>query len=100
MNATVAPSAAPAYAVKVWSDDRNVYAEVPSLNQPCVMAFAISESGLSRILTVLGAAHRSEAAGEPYLRPAVVAAALMKDGITQKHLDAAAAALRELGVIK
>jgi hypothetical protein len=100
MTATVAPSAAPSHAVKVWSDDLNIYAEVPSLNQPCVMAFPICEAGLSRVLTVLGAQRLKEGSGEPYLRPPVIAAKLMKDGITQKDLDAAAQVLRDMGIIK
>lgn len=100
MTATVAPSAAPDYAVKVWMDDSNIYAELPSLNQPCVMAFPISEGGLSKCLATLGAKRIAECAGQQYLRPPMIAKKLMADGITQRELDAAAVVLRELGIIK
>jgi len=100
MTATFAPSAAPPWAIRVWADDRSVYAEVPSINGPCVVAYARSEGGLSQALTTLGAMHTAEGHGDPYLRPAAVAKNLMKDGITQKDLDSARAALKELGILK
>lgn len=94
------PTAAPPYAVKVWTDDRNVYAEVPSINSPCVVAFPISEGGLSKCLQLLGARHTIEGAGLPYIRPVHVAKGLLKEGLTQKDLDLAAAALRQSGILK
>jgi len=100
MSAEVLPSAAPPYAIKVWADAVNVYAEVPSLNQPCVLAFRLSTGGLSQILDLLGAKHRQEGAGEPYLRPAYVAKTLMREGLTQRDLDKAREALKNLGIIK
>jgi len=100
MSAKVLPTAAPSYAVKVWADDINVYAEVPSLNSPCVIAFRLSEGGLAQALALLGAKHTAEGGGQPYLRPAVIAKRLIKDGITQPDLDAARAALIEMGIIK
>src|SRR5216684_8886272 len=100
MTAEILPTAAPSYAVKVWADHINVYAEVPSLNQPCVLAFPLSEGGLSKILALLGARLRDEAGGQPYLRPAVIAKKLIADGITQRELDSARTALIELGIIK
>jgi hypothetical protein len=100
LNASILPSAAPPYAIRVWADHRNVYAEVPSLNQPCVIAFPLSEGGLSKVLALLGAKLRDEGGGEPYLRPAVVAKKLLADGITPKDLADARAALLELGLLK
>ena len=35
MTATLAPTAAPAYAVLMWMDDRNIYAELPIAKRPC-----------------------------------------------------------------
>jgi hypothetical protein len=96
----VAYSAAPLWAIRVWADDNNIYAEVPSLNQPCVIAAPFTEGGLSKVLKVLGAQHIKESAGAQYLRPPVIAKKLMADGITQPDLDAARMALRELGIIK
>jgi hypothetical protein len=98
--AEILPSAAPAWAVKCWSDDVNVYAELPSINGPCVVAYPRSEGGMSRCLSTLGAYHTAEGSGQPYLRPAVIAKKLMADGITQNDLDAAHAALLECGILK
>jgi hypothetical protein len=100
MNAIALSSAAPPHAVKVWCDDHSVFAEVPSIHGPCVVAFPLSEGGLSRCLALLGAKHTADVSGAPYLRPAVIAKALMRDGITQRELDAAREALLELGMIK
>lgn len=95
-----APSAAPPYAVKVWMDDNSIYAEIPSINSPCVISAAITEGGLSRILEVMGAKHRSEAAGVAYERPAYVAKGLQKEGLTQRDLDLARQSLKSLGLLK
>lgn len=100
MTATVLPTAAPPHAIRVWADHMNVYAEVPSLHQPCVLAFPLSSGGLSKVLAILGAKHQEDTAGVPYLRPAVIAKALIADGITQRELDAAREALLELGILK
>jgi hypothetical protein len=100
MSATVLFSAAPAWAIKVWADDISVYAEVPSVNGPCVVAYRKSEGGLSQALATLGAMHSAEGGGQPYLRPATIAKKLIADGITQPDLDAARLALKELGIIK
>lgn len=94
------PSAAPPYAIKVWADDLNIYAELPSINQPCVIAAPISESGLSRILTILGAKHITEGHGESYRRPVYIAKELQKEGLTQHDLDKAREALKLAGLIK
>jgi hypothetical protein len=98
--ANVLPTAAPAYAVKVWADDLNIYAEVPSINQPCVVAFPYSESGLSRALAMLGAKHTVEGAGELYQRPPVLDKKMQKEGLDQRDLDAARACLKSLGILK
>jgi hypothetical protein len=100
MSAEILPTAAPLWAVKVWADDRSVFAEIPSVNGPCVVAYPRSEGGLSNCLRTLGAYHTAEASGQPYLRPAVIAKKLMADGITQADLDAARAALLEAGILK
>lgn len=98
--AEIARTAAPPWAVKVWADDNSIYAEVPSINAPCVISAPITEGGLSKILAVLGAKHQSEAAGIAYERPAYIAKGLQKEGLTQKDLDLARASLKALGVLK
>lgn len=98
--AEVTSTAAPPWAIKVWSDDNSIYAEVPSINSPCVISAPFTEGGLSKVLSVLGAKHRSEAAGIAYERPTYVAKTLQKEGLTQHDLDLARAALKEAGLIK
>lgn len=93
-------TAAPSWAVKVWADDVSIYAEVASINSPCVISAPFTEGGLSRILALLGAKHQSEAAGIAYQRPPYVAKGLQKEGLTQRDLDKAREALKALGVIK
>lgn len=100
MTATVCPTAAPPWAIKCWADDLNVYAEVPSVNGPCVVAYRKSTGGLAQALATLGALHSAEGGGQPYLRPPSIAKRLVKEGITQPDLDAARAALVEIGILK
>jgi len=38
MSASYAHSAAPAYACLMWADERNIYAQLPSINGPYVAA--------------------------------------------------------------
>ena len=68
MNGKVADTAAPPWAVRMWSDNRNVYAELPGVNGPVVMAFAISTGGLSKALNLLSGRHDKEGHGVPYTR--------------------------------
>ena len=98
MTATVCKSAAPPYAVLVWADERNVYAQLPSVNAPYVAAFPFTEGGLSAVLHHLGAMHQ-EHSGEPYLRPAVPSKEMQKLGLTQNDREAARDTLKKLGVI-
>jgi len=100
MTAEVLPTAAPPYAVKVWADDNSIYAEVPSLNAPCVVSFRLSEGGLAQVLKLLGAQHTLEGSGQPYLRPAVISKKLIVDGVTQPDLDTARSILTQLGILK
>jgi hypothetical protein len=98
MTATVAKSAAPAHAVLVWADERNVYAQLPSQNAPYVACFPFTEGGLSAVLKHLGAMH-IEHSGEPYLRPIVPTQEMKKLGLTQNDREAARDVLKKIGVI-
>src|SRR5438309_9069499 len=98
MSTTVAKSAAPAYAVLCWADERNIYAQIPSQNAPYVCAFPRSEGGLSAVLHHLGAMHL-EHSGTPYLRPAVPTPEMRKLGLTQNDREVARDVLKKLGVI-
>jgi len=69
MPATFAPSAAPANALLMWTDGRSVYVELPTKPNlpPCILAFRLSESGLSKALALL--CKHADIAGEPQVIP-------------------------------
>lgn len=95
-------SAAPPYAIRMWADERNVYAELPSINGPYVAEFARSEGGLSQALHALGAMRPTEHAGQPYLRPEhlnMPSKKLAAAGVTKNDLESARDVLKKLGVI-
>lgn len=98
MTANILPSAAPKWAVRIWADERNIYAELPSINQPAVLSFSRSEDGLSRALHLLGAM-QCEYAGEAYVRPPLIPKDLQAKGITPADMAAARSALKKLGII-
>ncbi len=99
MTATVLPSAAPPHAIRIWADERSIYAELPSINGPYVAAFARTEGGLSSALHILGAMHAEHTAGEPYHRLPVTNKALAEKGITAVDLNRARETLKKLGVL-
>ena len=98
MNATVCRTAAPPHAILVWSDERSIYAQLPSVNGPYVAAFPRSEGGLSSALHALGAMH-AEHSGQPYTRPQVLPKGLSAKGLTLSALEAARDVLKKRGVI-
>jgi hypothetical protein len=98
MTATVALSAAPAYAVLMWADERNIYAQLPSQNGPYVACFPRSEGGLGAALRELGAMW-VEHSGQPYLRPELPSKELARQGLTQNDREACRDVLKKLGVI-
>ena len=97
---TFASSAAPTYAIKIWADDNNLYAEVPSIHSPCICKFPITEGGLAKALAVMGAKHQVEGHGEPYIHRPALNKKLMAAGVTQKDMDVAEAVLRKTGFLK
>jgi len=83
----------------MWADERNVYAQLPSVNGPYVAAFPRSEGGLGAALHHMGAMHQ-EQSGQPYHRPAAPPSkALAKMAVTQDDREAARDVLKKLGVI-
>lgn len=82
-NAWAAPSAAPPSALRMWTDSRRIYAELPG-SPPYVVWFYKHEGGLAKALALL---RQTETAGPAYPGPAAV-------------IDSPAARiLREMGVI-
>ena len=55
MSATLAPSAAPKSALRVWADASRIYAELPTkAGQPAyIMAFPRTGAGLSKVLALV-----------------------------------------------
>lgn len=98
MTASAAKSAAPAHAILIWADERNVYAQLPSVNGPYVAIFPRSEGGLGQALHQLGAM-QVERSGEPYFRPELPSRELVKKGLTQNDREAARDVLKRLKVI-
>ena len=62
-----APSAAPVNALRMWTDGRSIYTEIPGKGDcPCaVFSFPLHENGLWRALHLLRG-HSYEYGGEPY----------------------------------
>lgn len=69
MTATLAPTAAPPYAIKTWVDRLNIYVEFPSANGPCVVSYPKSTGGLAQALAFMNERHSNEGHGEIYLAP-------------------------------
>lgn len=98
MTAVTAQTAAPPHAIKCWVDGHSLYFELRGVNGPSVVSFQRFE--LAKALAILFTTFETETHGEPYIRPPHVAKGLMKEGMDQRDLDAAAKALRELGMLK
>ena len=69
MSAVLIRSFAPPQALKLWLDDRNIYAEIPlspgyNSNVPCIIAYPITEAGLNKALNLLRQ-RRTDFAGTP-----------------------------------
>jgi len=98
MSATFSPSAAPPNALLMWTDGRSVYVELktkPNL-PPCILAFRLSEAGLSKALALLG--KHADVAGTPTLSVPVRRAKDYVGSIAQHAM--AESILRKKGIIK
>lgn len=109
MTATLARSAAPPNALRVWVDDRAVYTEIPGkapAGLPHVMSFALSEGGLSKALNILRVQHRQsfgpmDYAGTPVDRFGPVAQPSNRPSVgTAIQRAHAQAVLKRLGIFK
>lgn len=97
----VCKTAAPPYAIRIWADERSVFAELPSINGPYVAEFPRSEGGLSQALHILGAMHAKESHGVAYIKPdfTMPSKKLMAEGVTPADLGKARDVLKKLGVL-
>ena len=98
MPATFAPSAAPANALLMWTDGRSVYVELATKPNvpPVILAFRLSEGGLSKALALLG--KHADVAGTPTLSAPVRRAKDYVGSVAQHAL--AESILRKKGIIK
>lgn len=99
MTATISSSAAPPYAIRFWLDTRNLYAEVPSQNGPCVISYPRTTLGLSKALAILFGQFELEGHGEVYSRPQLTSSIPDKNGITDKQRQDARDILRKMKII-
>lgn len=97
MSASLAPTAAPPNAIRVWCDSRYIYAELPSKmggEIPCILSYSRDGRGFSQLLGLLyGHADNSG------LMPENFHAGRKLTGTPTQH-DMAAATLRRLGMVK
>lgn len=89
---TLAPSAAPANALLIWTDGRRVFVELPSPKGPVVLTYLYTEGGLSKALALLGA-NKADYACTPVLPGRKLL------GTANQH-DSAQRALAKLGLIR
>lgn len=68
MSATLAITAAPLNALRIWADNRDILVELPCATGPYILRFPLSEAGLSKALSILRA-QTYEFGGAPYLAP-------------------------------
>ncbi len=59
MSATYLPSGRPPWAVTCWTDDVNVYLELPCVDgPPFIQTYALTENGLGKALSFMRDFHR------------------------------------------
>lgn len=109
MTATLARSAAPPNALRMWCDTTAVYTEIPGKppnGLPHVMSFALSEGGLSKALNILRVQHRqafgfTDYSGTPVDRFGPCAQPSNKPSVgTAIQRAHAQAVLKRLGIFK
>lgn len=59
MNATLASSAAPERHIKIWSDGKHIYAEIPGVKGPYITRYDYNYRGCDLTLSLLGQ-HRTD----------------------------------------
>lgn len=97
MTAKSASSAAPVYAVKIWADGLDLFAEIPG-SPPYVMRLSLTESGLSKALNLLRKRHAEAKAGR-YKVPERMISGKRGPKPTESQRDQALAILKSMGVV-
>lgn len=95
--ASTASSAAPPYAVLVWSDGLDLFAEIPG-SPPYVMRLSLTDGGLHKALNLLKVRHEQARAGR-YKPPAVSVTRKGKHVASPSQQQAALDVLRKMGFL-
>lgn len=105
----------PPYAVTMWTNDREIFVALPMKDggQPYIMAFVLSEGGLSQALEVLRQRPKevivpsmaqpmnyTRPPDQPQVRPMGKVRERLHSETTQEQRDIAQALLRKLGFVK
>lgn len=93
---SLAPSAAPLHALRVWVDPRNLYFELQGLAGPVVIAYPRTTAGFATAIATLYAIPE---AGEPYTRQQLPSSVPDKNGITDAQRQDARDILKRLKII-
>ena len=95
-----ASRAAPAYAIRVWTDGLGLYAEIPG-SPSYVMRFDLTDSGLSKALDLLRVRQREAPVGSHSVPDRLITRVVGKTTVpmTQAMRDNARDVLRKLGMI-
>lgn len=102
MTATLAKSAAPPWAVTLWSDERRIYAEIPGKDRPYITTFMLNEGGLSKALSLLRTRAETNTNTSPIYRvdPSTIAHPSNRPSVgTAAQRANAQSILRKLGMI-
>lgn len=97
MSAEVAQSAAPIYAIKVWADGLDLFAEIPG-SPAYVMRLPLTEAGLHKALNLLRKRH-VEAKGGRYKVPERMIKGKQGPLPTESQREQALAMLKRMGLV-
>jgi len=95
MSASLAPSGYPSIAIRVWSDNHNIYAELPSTNKtipPYILSFSRDLAGQTKLLSLILSTREASGLPQPSRRKLQVGTPLQS--------ASAEALLRRKGIIK
>lgn len=97
MTDEVASTGRPAYAHYMWCDENSIYIEMDGQHGPCIIAFALSEAGLSKALHLMRD-NRKKAASPVYIRPGVVVGYKPKGDYTEAQRERTREILKKMGI--
>lgn len=99
---TLAPSAAPTHAIRVWQEGLDLFAEIPG-DPPYVMRLSLTEAGLTKALRLLRTRYKAAPRGSYKLPQAPPGLPRPKQPAptkaSEEQRQAARAVLRKMGMI-